>query len=209
MMRARTLRNSMALLAAAALIAVWNPGAAVAQPVSGARAVIDEVVARGLVVLRNQDLSRAEKRVGIEAIAYAHFDFHTIARLVLARYWKIFDTEQRVEFEDEFKVFLAQEYGKRLDDYEDQGVEVLGEKPEARGDVTVRTRIVGGEFDKADVNYRLRKKGDEWVVIDVVVEGISLVSNWRDQFREILRGKDGPEKLLAQIRKKNALPRES
>ena len=128
-----------------------------------------------------------------------------MSRLVLARYWKIFDEKQRSEFEDAFKVFLAQEYGKRLDDYENQDVELLGERPEIRGDVTIRTRIVGGEFDAADVNYRLRKKGDEWLVIDVVVEGISLVSNWRDQFREVLRGKDGPENLLAQLRKKNAL----
>ena len=196
-----------AWLAIAGLIAHWGVPAAQAEEteaVSGARTAIDETVAKVLALLRDDNLSLDEKRAGIEAIAYARFDSYTVSRLVLAKYWKRFTPEQRTEFESEFKVFLAQEYGRRLDDYENQNVVVLGEKAEARGDVTVLTRIIDGKFDDAAVNYRMREKDGEWYIIDVVIEGISLVSNWRDQFREVLRNKDGVQKLLAQLRDKNA-----
>ena len=53
------------------------------------------------------------------------------------------------------------------------------------------------------VDYRLRERGGDWRVIDVKIEGISLVSNYRDQFHEVL-SQGGPEKLLAQLRERNA-----
>jgi phospholipid transport system substrate-binding protein len=62
--------------------------------------------------------------------------------------------------------------------------------------------VVGGEFDNASVNYRLRNRSGRWLVIDVMVEGISFVSNYRDQFREVL-GNGGPEHLLERLREKN------
>ena len=139
-----------ACLAIAALLVFWSaPVARAAEPeaveleeVSGARAAIDDTVAKVLLVLKNGDLSLEEKRIAIEMIARVRFDFYVVSRLVLAKNWKRFSPEQRKVFESEFKIFLAQEYGRRLDDYENQGVEVLGEKPEARGDVTVLTRIM-------------------------------------------------------------------
>ena len=202
-----------ACLAIAALLVFWSaPVARAAEPeaveleeVSGARAAIDDTVAKVLLVLKNGDLSLEEKRIAIETIARVRFDFYVVSRLVLAKNWKRFSPEQRKVFQSEFKIFLAQEYSRRLDDYENQGVEVLGEQPEARGDVTVLTRIMGGEFDDAAVNYRMREKDGEWYIIDVVIEGISLVSNWRDQFRAVLRGPGGASKLLAQLHAKNAL----
>ena len=193
-------------LALTGQLALFGPMGARAEQsvdVAAARAVVEDTVLKVLAVLKNGELAREEKRAGIEKIAYGRFDFYTMSRLVLAKYWKRFTPEERREFATEFKTFLAQEYGRRLDDYENQDVAVLGVKPEARGDVTVLTRIVDGKFDDAAVNYRMREKDGEWYVIDVVIEGISLVANWRDQFREVLRGKDGPQKLLAQLRAKN------
>ena len=64
------------------------------------------------------------------------------------------------------------------------------------------TSVVGGQFDGAVVNYRLRNRTGRWLVIDVVVEGISFISNYRDQFREVL-GNGGPEHLLQKLREKN------
>jgi len=190
----------------AALLAVSSAPLAWAEDAkapSGARATVDAFVAKVFAVLQNEELSLDEKRIGIENIAYERFDFYTFSRLVLAKNWKLFTPGQQKEFQSEFKVYLAQEYGRRLDDYENEKVEVKGEKPEIRGDVTVKTRIVGGKFNDAAVNYRMREKDGEWYIIDVVIEGISLVSNWRDQFRSVLRGKDGPQKLLAKLQAKN------
>jgi phospholipid transport system substrate-binding protein len=82
-------------------------------------------------------------------------------------------------------------------------VEIIGERKEPRGDVVVRTKIVGGEFEGTLVDYRLRNQTGDWRVIDVVIEGISMVSNYRDQFKSIVSG-GGPERLLEKLREKNA-----
>ena len=66
----------------------------------------------------------------------------------------------------------------------------------------MRTRIVGGEYEGANIDYRLRNRTDEWLVIDVVIEGISLVSNYRDQFKAVLSEGGGPDGLLERLRKK-------
>ena len=80
---------------------------------------------------------------------------------------------------------------------------MTGGRPEARGDYTVQTKIHRSQGQDLLVEYRVRKVGEEWRLIDVVGEGVSLVSNLRSQFGEIL-GAGGPEKLLAVLREKNA-----
>jgi phospholipid transport system substrate-binding protein len=176
-------------------------GAAAEQP--GPRAVIEQTVADALAVLDKRELSKHERRSQVQQIAYARFDFDTMSRLVLARNWNLLSAAQQVEFEREFKTFLAKGYGNRLDAYDQQRVEIVGEQAEPRGDVTIRTRILGGDFEGVAMDYRLRSRDGEWRVIDVVIEGISLVANYRDQFKEVL-SRGGPDELLKELREKNA-----
>ncbi len=200
----RTERWRWAALALTALLGAGiagGDGRAAAEP--GPREVIEQTVDGVLAVLRDPALSQGDRHAAIEAIAYERFDFTTMSKLVLARNWKRFSAEQRDEFLREFKDYLASSYGDRIDRYEQEEVEIVGEREEPRGDVTVQTRIVGGENAGVTVDYRLRGRTGRWLVIDVVVEGISLVSNYRDQFREVLSN-GGPDHLLARLREKNA-----
>ncbi len=188
-------------LAALALLGLGAGARAAEKP--GPRGVIEETVSAALAVLKDAKLSKQERRSRVQEIAYARFDFGTMSRLVLARNWNLFSEAQQGEFEREFKTFLARSYGSRLDAYNEQEVEIVGEQAEPRGDVTIRTRIQGGDFEGVAMDYRLRSRGGEWRVIDVVIEGISLVSNYRDQFKEIL-SRGGPDQLLRELREKNA-----
>lgn len=181
------------------------PGAGPARaedPAGSARRVVEETVTELLEILAQKDWA-VEKRVSeIEALAYRRFDFETISRLVLARAYRKFSEEQRVEFVEQFKLHLSRSYGNRVDRYDQQTVRFLGERVEKRGDVTVRTRIVGGQADGIDMNYRLRERDGDWLVIDVVIEGVSLVANYRSQFKELMSQR-GPAGLIEQLREKN------
>jgi phospholipid transport system substrate-binding protein len=127
-----------------------------------------------------------------------------MSKLVLGRNWKRLDAAERDEFVDEFTTYLANDYGSRIDRYQQEKVAVLGEEPKPRGDVVVKTKIVGGENDGAIVDYRMRLQGeDEWRIIDVVIEGISLVANFRDQFKEVI-ARGGPKALIEKLQEKNA-----
>ncbi len=174
-----------------------------ADQVAAARQVVAGVMDQVLAALSDGKLSEDQRLQQIEAVAYANFDFATMAKLVLARNWKTFSKEERVRFVAEFKNLLARTYGSRLQRYSDEGVEVVGARGELRGDVTVQTRIVGGSFDGATVDYRMRERKAVWKAIDAVVEGVSLVSAYRTQFREVLSG-GSPAGLLERMSEKNS-----
>jgi phospholipid transport system substrate-binding protein len=191
-------------LGLAAVLGAGIAAGTVPTPVGpGPREAIEATIQDVLAVLRDPSLSRDERIARIETVAYDRFDFRTMAKLVLARDWKRFSKEQQEEFQREFETYLANSYGERIDRYDQEEVAIVGERQEPRGDVTVQTRIVGGENAGVAVDYRLRGRTGRWLVIDVVVEGISLVSNYRDQFREVLSN-GGPDHLLAKLREKNA-----
>jgi phospholipid transport system substrate-binding protein len=191
------------VLLAAALLGFASPQPPDAAAQSAPRAMVQKTVDAVLVVLQDESLSTEQKRKRIENIAYERFDFPTMSKLVLARNWKRFSSQQQSQFMDEFKRYLAVNYGNRIERYDQQTVEITGERQEPRGDVTIHTIVRGGEFEGAVVDYRLRQTGGEWLAIDVIVEGISLVSNFRDQFKEVL-ARGGPEELLEALRAKNA-----
>jgi len=193
-------RRRLQLACSAALAAFCVASVSDAGPREAMQETIDQVIA----VLNDDALDTEERRESIEKIAYDRFDMYTMSRLVLARSWKRFSPEQRERYVAEFKEYLANNYGGRISRYDQEQVEILTTRDEQRGDVTVQTRIVGGEFDGTRIDYRMRQKDGVWRVIDVVIEGISMVSNFRDQFKEVL-SRGGPDHLLTKLQEKNAL----
>jgi phospholipid transport system substrate-binding protein len=200
----KTKSRVAALAAIAAYLGAAAVGAATPPtPPDSAKGLIEQTVVQVLGVLRDKSRAPAQRRLELEKIAHARFDFRTMARLVLARDWKRLDAAKRDEFVDQFTTYLANDYGSRLDRYQQEDVKVTGEQPKPRGDVEVRTKIVGGANDGAIVDYRMRNGKEGWKIIDVVIEGISLVANFRDQFREVIAS-GGPEALLQKLKEKNA-----
>ncbi len=169
------------------------------------RRIIDETAKQIVAILSNKDEPAKNRLAEVEAIAYEMFDFTTMSKLVLARNWRKLDEAQRAEFVREFKRHLSRSYGTRLDRYDQERFEVTGARLEPRNDVSVMTKVVGGQFNDARVSYRLRNRNDRWRIIDVVIEGISLVSNFRSQFAEVLNS-GSIEDLLAKLREKNTTP---
>lgn len=206
----RTSRAPSLLRRALALtIAGWAAAAAVAgaaPPVGGAtpRATVESTADRVLQVLRSGDEAE-RKRARLEAIGMETFDFETVSKLVLAKYWKQLSPAEQQEFQTEFRRQLAINYGRRIDRYGNEEIQIVGERTEPRGDVTVQSKVVGGNTEKPfQVDYRLRQRSDgSWLFIDVIVEGVSVVSSYRSQFQEILSA-GGPERLLSELRRKNA-----
>jgi len=193
-------RNSRTLVIGLALLLCGAPAGA--DSVADARAVMEKTVADVLVILDDSSLSLHAKRDRIQAIAYERFDFETMSKLVLKKDWKKFDAAQQQEFVVEFREHLSARYGENLGKYERERVEIAGQRGEKNGDVTVKTLIRGGKFDGTPVDYRLRK-GSDWEVIDVVIENISLVSSFRQQFADVL-AKGGPAGVLAKLKQRNA-----
>jgi len=191
---------------AAAVLGVLALSGAAAAAANGPRDVVVTTTDGVIKILKDSSLSRDAKRDRIEEVVYANVDFDTLSRLVMARNWKSLTPEQQTDFEAEFKKHLSVTYSRNIDSYRNEGVKVVAEREEARGDRTVQTKIVrsdGGGANDISVDYRLREKDGRWYIIDVIVEGVSLVANFRSQFQDII-GSDSPAKLITLLREKNA-----
>jgi len=187
-----------------AAVALASCLAGVARAGESPRAIVEKMTQAAIDVLGEKGLSSEEKRHRIEDLAYANIDFDIMSRLVLARNWGRLSAAQQAEFVRLFKEHLALTYGRSIESYNNEKVEVVGERDEGRGDWTVKTKILrgGGNADVL-VEYRLRQENDAWRIIDVVIERVSLVANFRSQFQDIMSS-GGPAKLLDVLREKNA-----
>lgn len=189
-----------AAAAAALLGALALAQAAVAPAEQEARQFVQQTIDDVMGVLHDQALSLEQKKDKVESIAYERFDFELICRFVLARNWNTMSEQQQRDFVDAFKKHLSATYRDTLDSYRDEKITVEGSQAEARGDVTVRT-VVRESSGDTKVDYRLRKTDAGWRGIDVIIEGVSLVQNFRTQCQEIISA-EGADALIQKLRDK-------
>ena len=166
-----------------------------------ARDYVQRTVDEVMGVLRDAGIPVEEKKRRIEQLAYERFDFAIISRLVLARNWKKFSETQRADFTDAFKQHLSVTYRDTIDNFTDETITIEGTRLERRGDVTVKS-LVHRSADTVDVNYRMRKTDAGWRGIDVIIENVSLVQNFRAQAQEIVSN-HGPDGLIQRLRDKH------
>ena len=133
-----------------------------------------------------------------------NFDFDKISRLVIGKYWRRANLEQKNKFQEEFKNLILRTYAVALSKYQDQKIEYkpMRMKPNDKI-VTVKTEIIQSEAQPVKVDYILSKNdNDGWLVIDIIIEGVSLVTNYRSQFASEIKSK-GMDGLIEALSKKN------
>ena len=109
-----------------------------------------------------------------------------IARRSLARHWQPLTEQQRNEFVALFADLLERSYISKIELYGGEKILYVGDRVD--GDLaTVSTKIITKNGTEVPVDYRLLKRGDHWLVYDVNIEGVSLVSNYRTQFNKIIQ----------------------
>lgn len=176
---------------------------ATAAPTDAPRQVIQQAMDEVLGVLKNKATPEADRQKRIEEIAYARFDFERMAKLVLAKNYRTLSDAQKDGFTQEFKKHLSLTYGRRLDNYSNEKIDVGAAREEKNGDVSVKTKIDGGSASGVEIEYRLRQDSGDWRVIDVIIENVSLIANFRSQVQDIIRS-EGADKLIEKLHQKNA-----
>ena len=156
-----------------------------------------------MAVLSDQSLDKLVKRKRIEPIIRARFDFKSMSRRTMAQTWKKATESQQIRFIDLYSRSLANTYLAGIEDYSDERVEIVGEKLKKKKYAQVNTLIIRRGGADIPINYRMLLKKGEWLVYDVVIEGISLISNNRNTYQEIAR-KDGFDGLLERMETKLA-----
>lgn len=139
----------------------------------------------------------------VKDIVLPKFDFETMSRWVLGKYWRQATPEQQRRFVEEFRTLLVNTYARSLLEYSNEKIEFppMHAAPGSE-DVTVPTEIVPKSGPSISISYSMHPTEDGWKVYDVTIDGVSLVTNYRSTFASQIR-KEGMDALIQKLSERN------
>ena len=168
------------------------------------RKIADEVFE---ILKTDKDLKAGNKEKAYkitEEKILPYFDFDRISKLVLGKAWPAATKDEQEAFKKEFRTMLVKTYGSALLKFKDQ---TLNYKPTrfqpSDEEVLVKTEILKSGAPPLPIDYMLEKDGDSWKVFDIIIEGVSLVTNFRGQFGNEIK-QNGIASLISKHAEKNA-----
>ncbi len=178
-----------------AVILAWNPGLAVASQVTeDVKDTIDKVIE----IVGREDLknNKEARREALREVIDQRFNYHQMVRRALAKNWKGRSDQERREFTGLFKKLLENSYASKLESYSDETINFTDEVIKGKY-ALVKTEVVR-KASTISVDYKLINGDGAWKIYDFVIEGVSMVRNYRSQFSKIIR-KDSYEGLVRKL----------
>ncbi|HKP00617.1 MAG TPA: ABC transporter substrate-binding protein [Nitrospiraceae bacterium] len=182
-------------------------GGVAAQPAAaagGATEAMKHTIDQVLTTIQDKELKQPgkaeERRHRLEQIVGDRFDYQEMSKRSLGAPWNTLSDKDKQEFVALFQTLLTNSYADKIESYSGEGVKYINERTE-NDYAEVRTKVLTGKVE-IPLDYRLLNKGGDWRVYDVVVDGVSLVNNYRGQFSKILRSSTYAD-LVDQLRKKS------
>jgi phospholipid transport system substrate-binding protein len=180
------LRMGAVVLAGVLVVGLSSAPAAAGVPTDQLKGAVERVLKTLDDPALKGDARLGDCRVAVRKIANEIFDFSEIAKRSMARHWQPLSEAQRTEFVGLFADLLERSYISKIETYGGEKIQYTAER--ADGDfATVSTRIVTKNGTEVPVDYRMIKRADRWLVYDVSIEGVSLVSSYRTQFNKIIQ----------------------
>ena len=140
----------------------------------------------------------------VDKILESHVDFDKVSMLILGKYWKTATPEQQVKFKKEFRTLLVRTYTTAFTEYANWTIRYLPiSMAEGETKAVVRTEILQSGVKPVEVNYRMVNVNDDWKVYDVLIEGISLVQNYRTSFTNEVARTGSLEQLIDELVQRN------
>jgi phospholipid transport system substrate-binding protein len=173
----------------------------------------DEVVketAEGVIshIESNRSVLEAnpEKIYGmVNELIIPRFDFISMAKWVLGKHWRTASETQRLKFIAEFKALLVRTYARALLEYSGQNIKYYPAEQNPQSNLAVvKTELTSSSNTRLPILYRMHQKNEEWKVVDVAVDGVSLVTTYRGSFATQIK-KNGFDSLLNELSKKNKI----
>ena len=185
----KSLRRHFALVLALAVagLAVAAAPARAGAPLDALKLQVDRV----LKVLDDPELKKPDKvkdrRLAVRKIANDIFDFNETAKRSLGRHWLARTPAEQTEFVQLFSDLLERSYLSKIELYGGEKIQYVSDSVENSDQAKVLTKIMTKQGSEIPIEYRMHKKADRWLVYDVMIEGVSLVSNYRTQFNKIIQ----------------------
>lgn len=170
-------------------------------PTETVKLAVDKV----LMILKDENLNRKQRWAEIGSIINTRFDFRSMSQSILATNWRSATAEEKRRFVDFFSQYLEDTYRTKIEAYTNQRVEYVGEQ--IRKDRALVDTHILTNGTRIPVTFRLKNNDGAWYAYDVVIEGVSLVSNYRNTFNAIIKS-EGMDGLLLDLEGKIAVYKE-
>jgi phospholipid transport system substrate-binding protein len=141
----------------------------------------------------------------VNGVISIHTDFAKIAPLVLGKHWKTATTDEQERFKHEFQTLIVRTYSRAFVEYNDWTMRFMPlEMPHESTKVIVKTQVLQPGLQPVDVNYRMLLSHGDWKVYDIMIDGVSLVTNYRATFNDEIQNKGSLSAVIDNLVKRNA-----
>lgn len=173
------LKRAVALV----IVVVFSATLAFAGPSDEVKKTVDEVVR----IVANKDMKHNEqkRRQALKKTISLVFDYSEMAKRSMGKHWNQRTPSEKKRFTELFATLLENSYAGKIESYNNERIVYLKETID--GDYAeVKSKVVTAKRDEFTLDYRMINQGGKWIAYDVVIEGVSLVSNYRTQFNKII-----------------------
>jgi len=167
------------------------------------KTVVTNTVSQVLDILKGHQAPENERRRKLIDAVAPRFDFENMAKSSLGYHWRELNADQQGQFTQLFTAFMEDAYLNKLEGFSNQKIEFLDEHPLDPSNVELNSRVVtpGQPDEPIKVDYLLQRRESEWKVCDVIVDGISITANYRNQFNRVVNNQ-GFDALMSEMRTK-------
>lgn len=180
---------------------VTGPKQALASVTNEVKSVVDEVVR----IVSDKEMKKPQneqkRRNALKKAISTIFDYGEMTQRSMGKHWKERSPAEKKELVQLFETLLENSYAGKIESYNQEKIVYLKENMESEY-AEVKSKVITAKRDEFTLDYRLMNKGGRWMVYDVVIEGVSLVSNYRTQFNNIIQ-RQGYGELVRKLRVKS------
>lgn len=171
-----------------------------ATPTDDVKKTVDEVVR----IVSDKEMKRNEvkRRQALKKTISVIFDYSEMAKRSLGKHWTVRTPAEKKQFADLFATLLENSYASKIESYNNEKIVYIKEIVEDEEHSVVKSKVVTAARDEFALDYHLFKHEGKWMVYDVIIEGVSLVSNYRSQFNKIITS-NGYNALVKKLQSKN------
>ncbi len=179
----------------------------IAEDLQPPQQIIQSVSAQLQQKLKDKSFTRnfAQVTQFVNGVIYPHTDFDKIAPLVLGKHWKTASSGEQERFKHEFQTLIVRTYSRAFVEYNDWTIRFMPlEMSNEATKVVVKTEVLQPGLQPVDVNYRMLLTKGEWKVYDIMIDGVSLVTNYRSTFNDEIQSKGSLSAVIDNLVKRNA-----
>lgn len=171
-----------------------------ANPIDDVKKTVDEVVR----IVSDKEMKRNEvkRRQALKKTISVIFDYSEMAKRSLGKHWNVRTAAEKKQFAELFATLLENSYASKIESYNNEKIVYIKEILEDPEHSVVKSKVVTAVRDEFTLDYHLFKHEGKWMVYDVIIEGVSLVSNYRSQFNKIITS-NGYNALVKKLQSKN------